>query len=72
MSSLKCFEEKLKAWNKHMIGNIFRRKRRIHLRLEGAKKELASRPSIGLLILEDRLKREREEVLLEEFCGDKI
>lgn len=33
--SLKCFSEKLLSWNKDTFGNIFQRKRRCSLRLEG-------------------------------------
>lgn len=33
--SMKCLTEKLTAWNRDMLGNIFKRKQRLRSRLEG-------------------------------------
>lgn len=65
-SSLKQFAVKLQAWNKHTFGNIFQKKRRLLLRLEGVQKALDSKPTNSLIVLEARLKREWEEVLFQE------
>lgn len=56
--SLKCFTEKLAAWNKDTFGNVFKRKRRLRRRREGVERALDQGTSVGLLKLESGLKRE--------------
>lgn len=58
MRSLYRFSEKLSSWNKDTFGCIFERKRRVRRRLEGVLRALDQRPSLGLLKLEKKLKRE--------------
>lgn len=43
--ALNEFKLKLKAWNKNMLGNVFQRKKRNSLRLEGVKMALDNRVS---------------------------
>lgn len=51
-SSLKELEAKLKAWNRDTFGNIFRRKQRARLRLQGVKEAFGRQVSEGLIKLE--------------------
>lgn len=64
--ALSRFSEKLLAWNKDRFENIFQMKERCLLRLEGVQCALARNMSAGLLRLEERLKKERCEVLVQE------
>lgn len=66
MQSLTRFSEKLNAWNKDTFGCIFERKKRTRRRLEGAVRALDQRPSLGLLKLEKKLKKEWVEALMQE------
>lgn len=66
MCSLKCFVEKLSAWNKDTFGNILWRKRSLKKRLEGLSRAIDERVTVGLLKLEIKLKREWADVLLQE------
>lgn len=66
MCSLKCFSEKLIAWNRDTFGSIFKRKKRVRIRLEGVMKALDAKTLADLLKLESKLKREWSEVLLQE------
>lgn len=52
------FSLKLEAWNKDMFGNIFQRKKRNLLRLEGVQRSLERHVTEALLKLERRLKVE--------------
>lgn len=60
-SSLRKFSDKLIVWNRNIIGNIFRRKARIHDRLNSVHRALASRASLAQLKLESKLRKERNE-----------
>lgn len=62
---MKCLTEKLRAWNRDTF-NIFKRKRRLRIRLEGVVRALDVRASPGLLKLEGILKKEWSEVLVQE------
>lgn len=64
--SLNQFLEKLLAWNKDTFENIFQKKKRCMLQLEGAQRALARSNTAGLLRLEERLRKERKEILLQE------
>lgn len=64
-TSLRQLASKLEAWNKATFGNIFRRKKRNLLRLEGVQRAMGRHFSEGLLKLELKLKRERKEILLQ-------
>lgn len=68
MRLLKCFAEKLSAWNRDTFGNNFWRKKRQKLHLVGPSKvlELDERVTLGLLKLKFKLKREWAELLLQE------
>lgn len=66
ISSLKRFTEKLVAWNKNTYGNIFKQKQRNRPRLEGVVRALEFKTSAGILRLEEKLKKERAELLLQE------
>src|SRR4051812_25520058 len=65
MKTLDSFKSKLQAWNNCTFGNIFRRKKRVLARQEGKQKALASHPSDGLLMMEDGLKKEWDEILMQ-------
>lgn len=54
------------AWNKDTFANIFQRKKRCQLHLEGVQLALARRTTSGLLRLEEKLRNERNEVLMQE------
>ena len=41
MQNIRTFTEKAQTWNKHVFGDIFRKKRRIMLRLEGISANLS-------------------------------
>lgn len=65
-ASLKRLSEELVTWNKETFGNIFQRKKKLKLRLEGAQRMLADGTTQELLRLEARLRKECKEVLLQE------
>lgn len=65
-NSLKQFSVKLLAWNKDTFGNIFMRKKRCTNRLEGVQRSLATRVTTRLLRLEEKLKKELNEILVQE------
>lgn len=56
VSSLKSFQMKLLAWKRDTVGHILRRKKRIHLRLEGIKRVLDVKWSPRLLKLDEKLR----------------
>lgn len=58
MTSLDGFKEKLVAWNKDTFANIFKRKKRTLARLKVVQMSLARNPLNGLIVLEDRLRKE--------------
>lgn len=62
-AALQDLRVKLKAWNLDTFGNIFRRRRRNKLRLEGVQRAMARRSSNSLLYLERELKKERNLIL---------
>lgn len=64
--ALKRFVMKLKAWNKTTFENIFQRKKRNEMRLTGMKRALDRKLTKSLLRLEERLKKERQLMLLKE------
>lgn len=66
MCLLKCFSEKLLAWNRDTFGNIFRRKKRVQRHLKGVMRALDARTTVGLLRLKSMLKKEWTNVLLQE------
>lgn len=66
LCSTKCLAENLKARNRHTFGNIFMHKRKLERRLEGVVRALDVRPSIGLIKLESKLKKEFAETLMQE------
>lgn len=66
ITPLKNSVEKLQAWNRSTFGNIFKRKKRNQMRLEGVTRALEVKMTFGLLRLDEKLKKERSEVLLQE------
>lgn len=58
MSSLNKFLEKLNAWNRETFGCIFERKKKVKRRLKGVSRAMNLQPSLGLINLEKKLKRE--------------
>lgn len=66
MAALKEFKLKLEAWNRITFGNVFQRKKRNLLRLEGVQRSLEGRISEPMLKLERKLKIERKEILIQE------
>lgn len=65
-TALRKLAAKLDAWNRDTFGNIFRRKKRNILRLEGVQRALGKYVSERLLYLEEKLKEERSLILLQE------
>lgn len=49
-----------------MFGSIFRRKHQVKSRLEGVMNAIDATPTLGLIKLERKLKREWTELLLQE------
>lgn len=64
--SLRAFSEKLRAWNRDTLGNIFIRKRRVSQRPEGVQQALVRNTTVGLLELEKELRIERNDILMQE------
>lgn len=64
--SLGKFSEKPRAWNRDTFGNVFKRKKRLSLRLEGVQRALAEHTSRAMLKLERNLRDELKEMLLQE------
>ena len=60
------FVDEVSKWNKEHFGNVFHRKRRLLARLGGIQKALENFHSGGLILIENRLKRELNEVLTQE------
>lgn len=56
----------LKEWNRNVFGNIFKRKNRLLVRIAGIQKRLGSCNTKGLLKLEKKLRKDLDEVLLQE------
>lgn len=61
-----CIKEALERWNKEVMGNTGKRKRRILARLRGIQKCMTTHGSDGLFRLEKKLKKELEEILIQE------
>lgn len=59
-------QEALTKWNKTVFGNIFVRKKRLYRRLDGTQRALAYSPNPGLIKLEEKLKKELNNVLKQE------
>lgn len=64
-TTLKDFTTKLETWNKYTFGNVFQRKKRNLMRLEGVQRSLKSKLSERMFKLERKLKMERMELLLQ-------
>lgn len=60
------FIDQVALWNKDYFGNIFHYKHRLLARLRGIQKALERYNSGSLIRLESSLKRELEEVLMQE------
>ena len=60
------FQHSLKKWNKEIFGDIMKKKRTILKRLNGIARSLSNGPNLYLEDLQTRLRREYEEVLLQE------
>ena len=58
--------KELLVWKDQVFGNINRRKKRIWARLEGIQSKLVNAGSMGLLMLEKKLRIELENILLQE------
>ncbi|XVF08056.1 hypothetical protein REPUB_Repub06bG0192700 [Reevesia pubescens] len=56
----------LQKWNCEVFGNIFKRKRRLLARIEGAQKAMESQPNSFLFQLENELVADYNQVLLQE------
>lgn len=65
-TELKEFSQKLIAWNKDTFGNIFQRKNRNIIRLEGVQRLLERQVTESLLKLEMNLRAELKDLLLQE------
>lgn len=66
LAGLRDFRAKLESWNKNTFGNVFQRKRRNMLRLEGVQRSLERGVSEPMSRLEGKLKLERKELLIQE------
>lgn len=64
-AALRGLSLKLLVWNRNVFGSIFRRKWRVKNRLKGVK-AVEDAPTLSMIKLERKLKRERIEVLLQE------
>lgn len=60
------FTQQVQHWNKNSFGNIFQRKKVLLARIGGVQRALERRPLRSLHRLEAKLKRELEEVLMQE------
>ncbi|GLT47574.1 hypothetical protein SLA2020_212610 [Shorea laevis] len=59
------FSSLVSSWNRHVFGNVFKKKKRILARLEGVKAS-SSHNSHNLLLLHKSLVEEYQTILLEE------
>lgn len=64
--SLKHFLEKPEAWNRVVFGSIHKRKRWLRGRLDGIMRALDTAPTVSLIKLKRRLKKQWMEVLMQE------
>ena len=60
------FTRKARKWNFEVFGNLFGRKKRVLVRLQGTQKALAENPSEALMRLENQLIEEYSSILLQE------
>ncbi|KAL2927601.1 LINE-1 retrotransposable element ORF2 protein [Bienertia sinuspersici] len=63
---LNSLSQDLQQWNKNVFHNIFQKKRELMARIGGIQKQLATHTHRGLIKLENRLRRELDEVLYQE------
>lgn len=64
--AIKLFTEDASEWNKSHLNNIFAKKRRIMVRLDGIQRSLATKPSDSLVELERKLQADLNYVLSQE------
>lgn len=65
-ASIEDVMNRFKEWNHKISGNISKRKRRLEARISGIQKFVSYSSSVGLQRLEDKLKKELNEVLFQE------
>lgn len=65
-NSIDIFCHKVTKWNKEVFGNVFQKKRKLLARLEGIQRKMAIRPSEFLINLERDLRKQYQEILLNE------
>lgn len=64
--NLATVEEVLKGWNRDVFGNIHKKKRELWARIGGIQRAMAKKFNRRLLKLDEKLKRELEDVLCQE------
>ncbi|KAF7831804.1 RNA-directed DNA polymerase [Senna tora] len=64
--SLTTFQDKIKVWNRAVVGNIFRKKERLLKRLQGIHEKLSSGPNLFLSNLQEDLWMEYDNGLTQE------
>jgi hypothetical protein len=64
--ALEDFTHRVSFWNKHHLGNIFHKKKRLLARINGIQKAQSSHPTLSLSNLERDLSTQYQKVLLEE------
>ena len=65
-NAISVFTRKAKHWNVNVFGNLFARKRKVLVRLNGAQKALANNPSDSLIQLEKQLIEDYNLIMLQE------
>ena len=65
-NAISVFTRKAKHWNVNVFGNLFARKRKVLVRLNGAQKTLANNPSDSLIQLEKQLIEDYNLIMLQE------
>lgn len=65
-AALAKFKTELEAWNRDTFGNVFQRKKRNMLRLEGVQRSLERGVNEATLRLERKLRLERQKLLIQE------
>ncbi|XP_027178983.1 uncharacterized protein LOC113777945 [Coffea eugenioides] len=66
LENVKIFTEKIKNWIREVFGNILRKKKRCHARINGIQRSLSRAPSIRLQKLEEELIAEYNTILEQE------
>ena len=65
-NAISVFTRKDKHWNVNVFGNLFARKRKVLVRLNGAQKALVNNPSDSLIQLEKQLIEDYNLIMLQE------